>query len=166
MNDVSATGLALVVQASKTFPSGIFITQFADDADPLDLPAVDIAQTGMDINGNLVSWSTPTPQTVTINVLAGSEEDQNLAILLEANTAKKAAVMPVTLSLWWPLTVTAPPLPPVTAKLPTAAGGTLRPVPGVLNPNSTPLYSRILTPRVIVNHRRACPAFFTEKHAD
>ncbi|CAM7999347.1 Phage tail protein [Morganella morganii] len=89
MNDVSATGLALVVQASKTFPSGIFITQFADDADPLDLPAVDIAQTGMDINGNLVSWSTPTPQTVTINVLAGSEEDQNLAILLEANTAKK-----------------------------------------------------------------------------
>ena len=89
MNDVSATGLALVVQASKTFPSGIFITQFADDADPLDLPAVDIAQTGMDINGNLVSWSTPTPQTVTINVLGGSEEDQNLAILLEANTAKK-----------------------------------------------------------------------------
>ena len=89
MNDVSATGLALVVQASKTFPSGIFITQFADDADPLDLPAVDIAQTGMDINGNLVSWSTPTPQTVTINVLAGSEEDQNLAILLDANTAKR-----------------------------------------------------------------------------
>ena len=89
MNDVSATGLALVVQASKTFPSGIFITQFADDADPLDLPAVDIAQTGMDINGNLVSWSTPTPQTVTINVLPGSEEDQNLAILLDANTAKR-----------------------------------------------------------------------------
>lgn len=89
MNDVSATGLALVVQASKTFPTGIFITQFADDADPLDLPAVDIAQTGMDINGNLVSWSTPTPQTVTINVLPGSEEDKNLAILFEANIAKK-----------------------------------------------------------------------------
>ncbi|GAA0334436.1 hypothetical protein L9H26_04260 [Morganella psychrotolerans] len=89
MNDVSATGLALVVQASKTFPTGIFITAFADDADPLDLPAVDIAQVGMDINGNLVSWSTPTPQTVTVNVLAGSEEDQNLSILLEANTAKK-----------------------------------------------------------------------------
>ena len=50
---------------------------------------MDIAQTGMDINGNLVSWSTPTPQTVTINVLAGSEEDQNLAILLDANTAKR-----------------------------------------------------------------------------
>ncbi|MCG3462680.1 hypothetical protein L7G72_12605 [Xenorhabdus bovienii] len=89
MNDVSATGLSLVIQATKTFPSGIQITQFADDADPLDLPAVDIAQTGMDINGNLVVWSTPTPQTVTINVLAGSEEDENLSILLEANTAKR-----------------------------------------------------------------------------
>ncbi|CDH07550.1 hypothetical protein KKJ22_16020 [Xenorhabdus bovienii] len=89
MNDVSATGLSLVIQATKTFPSGIQITQFADDADPLDLPAVDIAQTGMDINGNLTVWSTPTPQTVTMNVLAGSEEDENLSILLEANTAKR-----------------------------------------------------------------------------
>ncbi|AUX72747.1 phage tail fiber protein [Erwinia pyrifoliae] len=89
MNDVSATGLSLLVQASQTFPAGILVTAFADDADPFDLPAVDIAQTGMDINGNLVSWSTPTPQTVTINVLPGSEEDQNLAILLEANTAKR-----------------------------------------------------------------------------
>ncbi|KMJ46895.1 hypothetical protein AB204_00960 [Xenorhabdus khoisanae] len=89
MYDVSATGLSLVIQASTTFPSGITITQFADDADPLDLPAVDIAQTGMDINGNLNYWSTPTPQTITINVLAGSEEDENLAILLEANIAKR-----------------------------------------------------------------------------
>lgn len=38
MIEVSATGLALVVKASKTFPSGILITAFADDADPLDLP--------------------------------------------------------------------------------------------------------------------------------
>ncbi|MDC9614887.1 hypothetical protein PSI19_13655 [Xenorhabdus khoisanae] len=89
MYDVSATGLSLVIQASTTFPAGITITQFADDADPLDLPAVDIAQTGMDINGNLNYWSTPTPQTITINVLAGSEEDENLAILLEANIAKR-----------------------------------------------------------------------------
>ena len=89
MHDVSATGLSIVIQAHKTFPAGIQITTFADDADPLDLPAVDIAQTGMDINGNLVTWSTPTPQTVTINVLAGSEEDENLAISLESNTARR-----------------------------------------------------------------------------
>ncbi|VDY34657.1 Uncharacterised protein [Morganella morganii] len=62
-------------KASKTFPSGILITAFADDADPLDFPPTEIVKTGMDINGNLLSWSAPAPQTVTINVPAGSEED-------------------------------------------------------------------------------------------
>lgn len=33
MIEVSATGLALVVKASKTFPSGIFITAIADEAE-------------------------------------------------------------------------------------------------------------------------------------
>ncbi|MDR0805945.1 MAG: hypothetical protein LBN41_04245 [Enterobacteriaceae bacterium] len=89
MNDVSATGFSLVIKATKTFPAGILVTTFADDADPFDLPAVDIAQVGSDINGNMVSWSTPTPQSLTINVLPGSEEDENLSILLEANTAKR-----------------------------------------------------------------------------
>lgn len=89
MNDISATGLSLIIQASNTFPAGIPITTFSDDGDPLDLPAVDITQTAVDINGNLVSWSAPTPQTVTVNVLTGSEEDENLAILLDANTARR-----------------------------------------------------------------------------
>ena len=89
MNDISATGLSLIIQASKTFPAGIPITTFSDEGDPLDLPTVNITQTAVDINGNLVSWSSPTPQTVTINVLAGSEEDENLAILLESNTARR-----------------------------------------------------------------------------
>lgn len=89
MNDVSATGFGLVVKATKTFPSGILVNTFADDADPFDLPAVDIAATGSDVNGNMVTWSTPTPQAFTINVLPGSEEDENLSILLEANTAKR-----------------------------------------------------------------------------
>ncbi|PNL50237.1 hypothetical protein CEP63_013930 [Proteus mirabilis] len=89
MNDISATGLSLIIQASNTFPAGIPITTFSDEGDPLDLPAVDITATAVDINGNLVSWSAPTPQTVIINVLAGSEEDENLAILLDANTARR-----------------------------------------------------------------------------
>ncbi|TBL36492.1 hypothetical protein EYY80_36545, partial [Klebsiella oxytoca] len=71
------------------FPAGLPITTFSDEGDPLDLPTVNITQTAVDINGNLVSWSSPTPQTVTINVLAGSEEDENLAILFDANTARR-----------------------------------------------------------------------------
>ena len=125
MIEVSATGLALVVKASKTFPSGILITAFADDADPLDLPPTEIVKTGVDINGNLLSWSAPAPQTVTINVPAGSEEDQNLAILLDANTPLGI------ISRWLPLTATVRPPPHVTAVSPTAAAEALSPVRAV-----------------------------------
>lgn len=88
-HDVSATGLRLDLRASNTFPSGFDIGRFADDADPFDLPAITAAEVAMDVNGNMVSWSTPQAQQITINVLPGSEEDENLNILLEANIAKR-----------------------------------------------------------------------------
>lgn len=89
MSDVSAIGLSISFKASKTFPSGFVLSQFADDADPVDLPAAVLAELGMDINGNLVSWSAPAPQSVTVNVLPGSDEDQNLQVVLQANRAAK-----------------------------------------------------------------------------
>ena len=89
MNDVSATGFSLHLRASVKFPSGFQLTAFADDADPFDLPVVTAAEVANDINGNMISWSTPTPQQIVINVLPGSEEDENLSILLEANIAKR-----------------------------------------------------------------------------
>lgn len=87
--DVSATGFSLLVQGSVTFPSGFLCTAFADDQDPFNLPVATAASTAMDVNGNLVTWSTPEPQQITINVLPGSAEDYNLGILLEANMAKR-----------------------------------------------------------------------------
>lgn len=89
MADVSAIGLGVTIKASNTFPGGFQITEFSDDTDPVDLPAVDVAELGMDVNGNLVSWSSPTPQTVTISVLPGTEGDDNLQVLLQANRAAK-----------------------------------------------------------------------------
>lgn len=87
--DVSATGFGLLIQASGTFPGGFQLTAFADDQDPFDLPVSTAAEAAMDVNGNLVSWSTPQPQTIIINVLPGSAEDYNLGVLLEANMAKR-----------------------------------------------------------------------------
>jgi hypothetical protein len=87
--DISATGFTAIVQADKTFPQGFQLSAWADDADPFDLPAAAIAETAMDVNGNLVSWSAPQPQAITLNVIPGSEEDNNLRVLLEANTAKR-----------------------------------------------------------------------------
>lgn len=85
--DVSGTGLSILVQASKTFPAGFTVTQFADDADPFDLPALEIAATAMNVNGELVTWSSPQPIIPALNVIPGSEDDNNLSILFEANRA-------------------------------------------------------------------------------
>lgn len=85
--DISGTGLSILVRASNTFPAGFTVTQFADDADPFDLPALEIASTAMSVNGELVTWSSPQPIIPTLNVIPGSEDDNNLSILFEANRA-------------------------------------------------------------------------------
>lgn len=87
MQDISATGISLLVKADKTFPNGFTVTQFADDADPFDLPSLEIAATAMNVNGELVTWSSPQPINPTLNVIPGSEDDNNLATLFEANRA-------------------------------------------------------------------------------
>lgn len=87
--DVSATGFSLTLHATMTFPAGVQLTAFADDVDPMDLPVAEAAQVAMDVNGNLVSWSTPQPQQVVINVLPDTEEDYALGVLLEANMARR-----------------------------------------------------------------------------
>lgn len=89
MYDISATGLALNIIASKTFPNGFSVTEFADDADPFDLPAVTAATAAMNVNGDLVVFSSPQPILPTVNVIPGSEADNNLQILFEANRAAK-----------------------------------------------------------------------------
>ncbi len=84
-NDVSGFGLRLRITASRTFPAGFTVTRFADDADPFDLPSIQIADKAMGLNGDLVTWSKANPINTTVNVIPGSEDDRNLAVLLEAN---------------------------------------------------------------------------------
>lgn len=85
--DISGFGLRVVVQASSTFPSGITLTQFADDADPLDLASLQIADKAMGLNGNMVTWSKANPVPMVVNVVPGTTDDQNMQILLSANRA-------------------------------------------------------------------------------
>lgn len=89
MYDTSAIGIALRCVASESFPAGFTITEFADDADPFDIPAIDIATPAMNVNGDLVVFSAPTPITITISVIPGSDADNNLAVIFEANRAAK-----------------------------------------------------------------------------
>lgn len=89
MQDISATGFTLVLKASQTFPNGFTISEVADDADPFDIPAVEIASTAMNVNGDLVTWSSPQPMNATVNVIPASEADKNLSILWDANRAAR-----------------------------------------------------------------------------
>ena len=89
MQDISAFGIRVQVIASETFPSGISITQFADDADPFDAPSMQIRDKAMGVNGDLISWSKANPIPVTLNVVPGGEDDLNLSVLFESNRVGK-----------------------------------------------------------------------------
>lgn len=89
MFDTSAIGVSIRCLASESFPAGFTLTSFADDADPFDIPAIDIAEVAMNVNGDMVSWSAPNPITITINVIPGSEDDNNLSVIFEANRAAR-----------------------------------------------------------------------------
>lgn len=85
MQDVSGFGLQVRIIASNTFPQGFTLTEFADDTDPFDLPELQIADSAMGLNGDLVVWTLPNPVAITLGVIPKSEGDKNLAVLFEAN---------------------------------------------------------------------------------
>jgi hypothetical protein len=89
MLNISGFGLSARIIASKTFPNGFTLTEFADDADPLDTPDLDAADTAMGLNGDLVVWSRPQGIEISTNVIPTSPGDTNLDILLNANRVAK-----------------------------------------------------------------------------
>lgn len=87
--NISGFGTVVEMIASTTFPVGFTITQFGDDADPFDVPSIQIADKSMGLNGDLLIYSKANPILVTLNVIAGSNDDKNLSILLETNRVGK-----------------------------------------------------------------------------
>lgn len=85
MQDISGFGLIVNIVASKTFPLGLTITQFADDSDPMDIASVKIAETALGLNGDLIRWAKAVSLPCILNVIAGSEDDISLGILADAN---------------------------------------------------------------------------------
>jgi len=90
--DISGQGLVINLVASSTFPSGFIINQFADDADPLDIADIQIADTAMGLNGDLISWNTANPIPMIVNIIPGSNDDINLSILAEANRVGRGKI--------------------------------------------------------------------------
>lgn len=89
MENISGYGLTGRVTASNTFPTGFDVTKFADDTDPLDAPDLDVAETAFGLNGDMVTWTRPTGIEIIIAVLPNSDEEANLAAIVEANRVAK-----------------------------------------------------------------------------
>jgi hypothetical protein len=89
MNDISVFGLRVQLVASETFPTGVTLTQFADDADPFDTPSIQIRDKAMGVNGDLITWGKAVPPTLTLSIVPGSSDDLNLSTLFEANRVGK-----------------------------------------------------------------------------
>jgi hypothetical protein len=84
-NDISGYGLIVQLVATSTFPFGLSLTQFADDADPFDFASIKIAEAAMGLNGDLLTWSTANPIPLTLSLVPNSEDDVNMSILFENN---------------------------------------------------------------------------------
>lgn len=89
MINISGFGLGAQVSASRTFPNGFGVSAFADDADPLDSPDLELADTGMGLNGDMVVWSRPMGIEISLNIIPGTEEDANFDVLAQANRVAK-----------------------------------------------------------------------------
>ena len=100
--DISGYGSSAQIIASTTFPTGINITQFADDIDFIDIPSLQIADKAMGGNGDLITWSKANPINLTIGVVPDGEDDINLNILFEANRVGrgKLAVQDIIIFTW------------------------------------------------------------------
>jgi len=105
MQNITGFGLSINLIASVTFPAGLIINQFADDSDPLDVPSLQIADSAMGLNGDLIVWSKANPIKVTLGIIPASDNDLNLGILLENNRVgrgKLGAKDLITMSLIYP----------------------------------------------------------------
>lgn len=89
MIDVSGFGLRVILTASITFPAGIEISAFADDADPVEMASLQIKDKAMGLNGDLITWSKANPFPMTLNILPNTDDNDNLQVLAKANRAGK-----------------------------------------------------------------------------
>jgi hypothetical protein len=87
--DISGNGVTIIVAGSKTFPVGFPVTQLADDVDPLDFANLQLSETAMGVNGDMLSWTTPKPIEFTLAVVPNGVDDIALSVLHEANRGAK-----------------------------------------------------------------------------
>jgi hypothetical protein len=87
--NIGGFGLIVTAVASNTFPAGLILEAFADDADPFDFPDLQIADIAMGLNGDLLTWSKAMPLVTSVSLIPESDDDNNMAVALAANRVGK-----------------------------------------------------------------------------
>lgn len=90
--DIGGVGSKVSIIAVPTFPQGFTITEFASDADPVVIEDIEVANTELGVNGDMVSWHRAVTIPVELNVIPNSEADKNLQILVATNRVAKNKV--------------------------------------------------------------------------
>jgi len=90
--NVSGLGLQVTILSIPTFPQGFTINQWPDDSDPLTVGDVQVTDTAMGVNGDMIVWNKANVIPVELSVVPNTEADKNLSILLKANRAVKNKV--------------------------------------------------------------------------
>lgn len=90
--DVSAMGIKATILAVPSYPLGHTLTQFADDGDSLNIPDLNIMQSSMGVNGDLVVWRVATPVELDVNLIPGTDDVEFMENLFKLNMTQKNKV--------------------------------------------------------------------------
>ncbi|WGN90789.1 hypothetical protein [Burkholderia phage vB_BglM_WTB] len=92
MIDVTGFGTSILIAAIQTFPIGFELTQFADDVDPIQFENVETTGYEFLYDGTPFFFDKASVIRVTVSVVPGSEDDQNLKILLQARKGSQSII--------------------------------------------------------------------------
>ena len=82
MIDISMQGATL--SFDSPYLKKNVVLEFSDEGTPLEFPDLEVCGYAMTMNGELVTWTKPTPITFRISVIPGSVSDTSLRNLLYA----------------------------------------------------------------------------------
>lgn len=90
MQDISGFGTGVTVVSLSTFPAGFQLSKFADDQDPIKVEDVEVIGYETLIDGSLFTFTKAAVALISVSVIAGSDDDINMKILLQTSKGSAA----------------------------------------------------------------------------
>ena len=83
MLDISMAGATVSINMAG-LGNAFTINEFAEDADPISIPDLEVRKGAMNLNGKLLSWASPNPISISFSLIPGSKSDIALAAAIRA----------------------------------------------------------------------------------